>query len=155
MRSPVVLFKELKIPFNLTRKLRVDGAVPYGDALMSDCLCHFNKPLYLAEQRLHLFWSAGIFRHSGVFARALSFLLQSQQQNFVGLSLIPKTCKSHSQPLFYFCLFALFLIFFNGIILQKRWLLKYQQSKKLIKFLQSFLLADAKILKRLIFSFSA
>jgi len=39
----------------------------------------FNNPLYLAEQRLHLFWSAGIFRHSGVFERAFNFFLQSQQ----------------------------------------------------------------------------
>ena len=62
------IIQGLKIPFNLTRKLQVGGGCPYGDALMSDCFCHFNRPLYLAEQRLHLFWSAGIFRHSGVFA---------------------------------------------------------------------------------------
>jgi hypothetical protein len=49
-------------------------------ALMEPLVCcFFSKAVCFAAQRLHLFWSVGMLLHLGVFERAQSFFLQSQQ----------------------------------------------------------------------------
>lgn len=64
-----------------------------NDAQTLICAFPFSNPLRLAEQRLHLFWSAGIFRHLTVWERAFNLIRQSQQWYFTGFARIPKTCK--------------------------------------------------------------